>query len=158
MYKVAELFTGTGAFSLAFKRVDSRKFKTVFANDFEPTSKDMFDANNDIKLTCEDLATIQTKAIPSMDILTAGFPCQPFSIAGMQNGFNDPRSNIFWKIVEILRVHQPRIAILENVKNLQAHDKGNTFQIIMNSLQDAGYYIKYQVLNTCKYTIIFYNM
>ena len=80
--------------------------------------------------------------------------CQPFSIAGMQNGFDDARSNVFWKIVEILKHHRPRIAILENVKNLQSHDKGNTFKTISTSLEGEGYKIKYKILNTCTYTDI----
>jgi DNA (cytosine-5)-methyltransferase 1 len=154
MLRVAELFTGTGAFSLAFKNVSTDKFKVVYANDFEPSSKTIFDANNDIVLDCKDLNEVKKEDIPEMDILTAGFPCQPFSVAGKRNGFNDPRSNVFWKIIEILNHHKPRLAILENVKNLQSHDKGNTFETISNALRAEGYYVKYKVLNTCNYTNI----
>lgn len=155
MYKVAELFTGTGAFSLAFKTVDNNKFSIVYANDLEPSSKTVFDANNnDISLECKDFTQVNVNDIPSMDILTAGFPCQPFSIAGMQNGFDDPRSNVFWKIIEVLRHHRPRIAILENVKNLQSHDKGNTFTTIKNSLENEGYHFHFKVLNTANYSTI----
>lgn len=64
--------------------------------------------------------------IPIHDLLCAGFPCQSFSIAGRKEGFEDPRSNVFWKIIEILKFHKPNIVILENVKNLISHDSGNT--------------------------------
>lgn len=153
MYKVAELFTGTGAFSLAFKLVDETKYQTIYANDFEPSSKKIFDANHtEVSLDCRDLTQVDSKEIPSMDILTSGFPCQPFSIAGMQQGFDDPRANVFWKIIEVVRHHKPRIVILENVKNLQSHDKGNTFVTIQNSLEREGYQIKHKILNTAVYS------
>lgn len=155
MYRIAELFTGTGAFSLAFKNVDHEKYKIVYANDFEPSSKIIFDANNsELKLDCRDLTNIDVEEITDIDILTAGFPCQPFSIAGMQNGFDDPRSNVFWKIIAVLQRHRPRLAILENVKNLTSHDKGNTFKTIKKTLQNEGYNIKYKVLNTATYSNI----
>lgn len=144
VFRVAELFTGTCAFSLAFHSIDPNKYNVVYANDFEPSSKAIYDENNEEKLHCADL----------MDILTAGFPCQPFSIAGKQDGFNDQRSNVFWKIIDILDYHKPRIAILENVKNLQSHDHGNTFEIIVGTLEFLGYHLKYQIMNTCKVTKI----
>lgn len=153
-HKVVELFTGTGAFSLAFHSVDNAKFETVYANDFEPSSKIIFDANNTLELHCADLMTIEPNSIPAMDILTCGFPCQPFSIAGRQEGFHDKRSNVFWKILEVLDLHRPRIAILENVKNLEKHDHGTTFEIIAGSLEELGYHIKHAILNTCKITTI----
>jgi DNA (cytosine-5)-methyltransferase 1 len=84
--------------------------------------------------------------------LTAGFPCQPFSIAGMQKGFDDERSNVFWKILSIIKSTSPDIVILENVKNLQRHDDGNTFNIIIENLENLEYNIKYSILNTCKLT------
>ena len=80
--------------------------------------------------------------------------CQPFSIAGKQKGFEDKRSNVFHKIVKILEHHKPRFVILENVKNLKGHDKGNTFKVICEKLTNCGYKIKHQILNTCKVTNI----
>jgi DNA (cytosine-5)-methyltransferase 1 len=147
MYRVAELFAGTGAFSLAFRRVDNSKYKIVYANDIEP--RKIFDENNlETLLDCRDLTTVNVDEIPEMDILTCGFPCQPFSIAGKQNGFDDPRSNVFWKIIEVLRKHKPRLAVLENVKNLTSHDKGHTFNVIKENLENESYQLKYKVLNT----------
>lgn len=80
--------------------------------------------------------------------------CQAFSIAGERKGFDDERSNVFWKITNILEFHKPRIIILENVKNLLSHDKGNTFKIIKDNLENIGYHIKYDILDTCKITNI----
>ena len=78
-------------------------------------------------MTKKNLIDINDTDIPASDILTAGFPCQPFSIAGMQKGFDDERSNVFWKILSIIKNNSPNIVILENVKNLQSHDNGKTF-------------------------------
>lgn len=78
--------------------------------------------------------------------------CQPFSIAGKQAGFEDKRSNVFWKILEILDRHTPQAVILENVKNLLSHDDGNTFQVIKDSLESRGYHLRYKVLDTAEIT------
>ena len=80
--------------------------------------------------------------------------CQPFSIAGRQEGFQDKRSNVFWKILEIIDYHNPRFVVLENVKNLLSHDKGKTFEIIRTKLVEKGYYICYEVLNTSDVTVV----
>ncbi len=147
-----DLFAGTGAFSYIFDKTG--KVKTIFANDLLDSSKEIFDLNNDIKLTKDNLLEIDIKDIPKADIITGGFPCQPFSIAGNQKGFNDERSNVFWKILSIIKNSEPKIVILENVKNLQTHDNGNTFKIIKDEIEKLGYYIKYAILNTCKLTEI----
>ena len=78
--------------------------------------------------------------------------CQPFSIAGKQEGFNDVRSNVFWKILEIIDHHEPRAIILENVKNLVSHDEGRTFKTIISNLESRGYHIRTRVLNTAEIT------
>jgi DNA (cytosine-5)-methyltransferase 1 len=151
--KFIDLFAGTGAFSLALEK--NNKFKCVFANDMMKYSKKIYELNNpNKKFTLQDLNTINVTDIPSHNLLCGGFPCQPFSIAGEKKGFNDERSNVFWKIVEILEKHNPEIIILENVKNLKSHDKGNTYIIIENKLQEIGYNIKTSVLDTNKITNI----
>ena len=122
IYKMVDLCAGTGAFSLAFEKTG--KVNTIFSNDFEKNSKIIYDENFKLKLTLKDIHDIDVKKdIVSFDILTAGFPCQPFSIAGEKQGFDDPRSNVFFKILEIMKIHKPIIFILENVKNLQSHDE-----------------------------------
>lgn len=147
---LVDLFAGTGAFSYSFHKTN--RVKTVFANDILESSRDIFNLNNVVELTLKNLCEIPDTDIPKSDILTAGFPCQPFSIAGNKKGFNDERSNVFWKILSIIKTNSPSIVILENVKNLQSHDKGNTFKIIIENLEKLNYSIKYSVLNTCKIT------
>jgi DNA (cytosine-5)-methyltransferase 1 len=145
-----DLFSGTGAFSLAFH--NTGKVRTIFANDMLDSSEQIFNLNNKIKLMNKNLNEIDDSSFPKCQILTAGFPCQPFSIAGMQKGFDDERSNVFWKILSIIKSTSPDIVILENVKNLQRHDDGNTFNIIIENLENLEYNIKYSILNTCKLT------
>jgi DNA (cytosine-5)-methyltransferase 1 len=149
-YTLVDLFCGTGAFSYAFHQ--TTKVNTIFANDMLDSSEQIFNLNNDIKLTKKNLTDIEDIDIPKSDILTAGFPCQPFSIAGMQKGFDDERSNVFWKILSIIKYNSPKIVILENVKNLQSHDNGKTFKFIIENLENLNYHIKYSVLNTSKIT------
>lgn len=147
---MVDLFAGTGAFTLAFQ--ETNKVNVVFANDMVEHSKTIYDFNFRHKLTLGDLNDIEVTTIPTHDILTGGFPCQPFSIAGHQEGFNDSRSNVFWKILEIIEYHQPKCVVLENVKNLVSHDNGNTFATIKQQLEDRGYHICCKVLNTAKIT------
>jgi DNA (cytosine-5)-methyltransferase 1 len=146
--KMIDLFAGTGAFSYAFH--STNKVETIFANDLLESSEEIYNLNNTTKLTKEDLNKINENNIPKFDILTGGFPCQPFSIAGMQKGFEDERSNVFWKILSIIKKHEPNIVVLENVKNLQSHDNGNTFKIIIENLTKLNYNIKHRIINTCK--------
>jgi DNA (cytosine-5)-methyltransferase 1 len=145
-----DLFSGTGAFTYAFE--NTKKVKCVFSNDMVEWSKEIYDSNFDHKLTLGNLNDIDVNDIPSHDILTGGFPCQPFSIAGKQQGFDDERSNVFWKILAIIDKHSPSFVILENVKNLLSHDEGNTFETIQNNLSIRGYHIRYKVLNTSDIT------
>lgn len=147
-YKLAEFFAGTGSFSLGFENIG--KFETIYANDIEPSSKKIYDLNFKVPLTLGDINIIQNSEIPKMDIITAGFSCQAFSIQGKQLGFNDPRSEVFWKLIDIIKYHKPKIFVIENVKNLLSHDSGNTIRIILNSLKVMNYWIKYSVLNTCE--------
>jgi DNA (cytosine-5)-methyltransferase 1 len=151
--KFIDLFAGTGGFSLAIEKYD--RFQCVFANDMIKSSQDIYQLNNpNIKYILQDLNTIQLETIPNHDILCGGFPCQPFSIAGQRKGFDDNRSNVFWKILDIIKYRKPNIVILENVKNLKSHDKGNTFKVIETKLSELGYYIKHAILDTCKITNI----
>jgi DNA (cytosine-5)-methyltransferase 1 len=145
-----DLFAGTGAFTRAFE--NTGKVKCVFSNDMVEWSKQIYDANFDHKLTLNDLNKIAVESIPKHNILTGGFPCQPFSIAGKQEGFQDERANVFWKILEIIDYHKPEYIILENVKNLVSHDEGKTFETIKQNLLDRNYHIKYKVLNTSEIT------
>lgn len=148
--RMIDLFAGTGAFTHAFQ--STGKVTCVFANDMVNSSKQIYDLNFEHKLSLQDLNNVDVTTIPSHDILSGGFPCQPFSIAGNQEGFADVRSNVFWKILEIIDHHLPKCVILENVKNLLCHDNGNTFKTIKANLEKRGYHIRYKVLNTAKIT------
>lgn len=151
LLRLVDLFAGTGAFSLAFE--ETGNVQVVFANDFSAAAKNIYDANLGHPLTLRDLNEIAVTDIPGHDILTAGFPCQPFSIAGEQSGFDDPRSNVFWKILEIIDHHQPRCVVLENVKNILTHDNRRTFRIICDALRERQYLsIQHRILDTAKHS------
>lgn len=145
-----DLFAGTGAFTLAFQSTNA--VNIVFGNDMVQHSKNIYDENFNHKLTLKDLNEVKVEDIPPHDILTGGFPCQPFSIAGLQEGFKDERSNVFWKILSIIDHHQPKCVILENVKNIVSHDEKRTFNTIKSNLEKRGYNICYKVLNTADIT------
>jgi DNA (cytosine-5)-methyltransferase 1 len=154
-YKIIDLFAGTGAFSHIFLNIDSNKYECVFANDFDKNSEKIYKLNHpEVNFKLEDLNKISIEDIPNHNILCGGFPCQPFSIAGEKKGFNDIRSNVFWKLCEIIKNKNPEILILENVKNLKSHDNGNTYKIIEDNLKKNGYYIKSAILDTSKITNI----
>jgi len=146
--KTIDLFAGIGGIRMAF---DNAGFKTVFSNDFDKTCKATYDLNfDDPKLLVEDIWKLEIKNLPEFDILLGGFPCQAFSIAGYRKGFEDEtgRGNLFFRIAEILEERKPVAFLLENVKNLKGHDKGKTFKIIKKTLEDLGYHIKVEVLNS----------
>ena len=149
-YTLVDLFCGTGAFSYAFDKTG--QVDTIFANDILDSAEEIFNLNHGVRLTKKNLIDIPDTDIPVSDILTAGFPCQPFSIAGMQKGFDDERSNVFWKILSIIKHNIPNVVILENVKNLQSHDDGKTFKVIIENLEKLNYHIQYSILNTSKIT------
>jgi DNA (cytosine-5)-methyltransferase 1 len=150
MLKMIDLFAGTGAFTNAFQ--NTGKVQCVFANDMVKWSKTIYDENFKHKLTLGDLHDLEVESIPPHDILTGGFPCQPFSIAGLREGFDDERSNVFWKILEIIDHHNPSCVILENVKNLLTHDEGRTFETIRVNFTDRGYHLHWKVLDTAEIT------
>ncbi len=149
-YKTVDLFAGIGGIRLGFENAG---FKTVFANDFDKHCKVTYDANfENPQLVVEDIKKIKTSDLPEFDFLLGGFPCQAFSIAGYQKGFNDERGNLFFEIARILDEAKPIGFMLENVKNLQGHDHGNTFRVISETVQKLGYHMKHAVLNTKDYS------
>lgn len=155
--RILELFSGTGGFTLA-SELSKSKYTTVLANDIDEKAGEIYSLNFPyIPMLTNDIHNINCSELPPHDILTAGFPCQPFSVAGQQKGFSDSRSNVWWKIIEIMEHFRPRFAIFENVKNLLSHAKGNTFKIIEQSLIDIKYNIKYKIYNTSKITGIPHN-
>lgn len=148
-YTVMSLFAGVGGICKGFKRAGAN---IIWANEIDKFACETYRLNmNTTELVEGDIHCIESNNIPDIDILTAGFPCQAFSIAGYQKGFKDDRGNLFFETLRMINAKKPKAFLLENVKNLISHDKGKTFQIILKALRQNGYYIKYKVLNSIDY-------
>src|SRR5690606_18180231 len=124
--RFVDLFAGLGGFHLALAKLGH---ECVFASELMPELRSLYKTNHGIECAGDiNLVDIE-RDIPTHDILCAGFPCQPFSQAGAQLGLNDPKNgNLFYKIMEILELHEPEYVFLENVPNLRGHDDGNTWK------------------------------
>ena len=155
--KFIDLFAGIGGIKIGFENAG---FQCVFSNDFDENAKITFDLNfseifeTEKQMVLGDIHNITASKIPDFDILCGGFPCQPFSIAGYKQGFKDEngRGNLFFDIVRILKAKKPTAFLLENVKNIKTHDKGNTIKVILEKLEkELGYFVKVKVLNTMEY-------
>jgi DNA (cytosine-5)-methyltransferase 1 len=151
-FKFIDLFAGIGGIRLAFQRNGG---KCVFSSEWDPFAKKTYEANFG-EIPFGDITKIHASEIPDHDILLGGFPCQPFSIAGVskknalgkKHGFLDEtQGTLFFDIARILEHKRPKAFMLENVKNLVSHDKGNTFRVIKKTLTELGYTIHYDVLN-----------
>ena len=138
--KFIDLFCGIGGFRYAFERAGG---ECVFSSDWNEMAQITYEANHGER-PHGDIHTVAVADIPAHDILCAGFPCQPFSIAGVskklslgkKHGFEDKeQGNLFFDIEAIINYHQPAAFVLENVKNLRSHDQGRTFQIIREKLE-----------------------
>ncbi len=140
-----DLFAGIGGFHSALK---NSRTKCVFASEIDKHASLVYEKNHKIK-PFGDITKINAKDIPAHDILCAGFPCQAFSIAGYQKGFEDTRGTLFFDVARIVKHHKPKVVFLENVKNLVSHDKGRTFSVILETLRnELGYEVYYQILNS----------
>jgi len=151
LLRTIDLFAGIGGIRLGFEKAG---FKTVFSNDYESQCEATYNLNfPDSKLVVEDIRKIGIDDLPEFDFLLGGFPCQAFSIAGYRHGFKDKkgRGNLFFDIARIIEARKPTGFLLENVKNIQGHDKGKTFRIIKETLENLGYHTKAKVLNSMKY-------
>ncbi|MGN6879861.1 DNA cytosine methyltransferase [Neisseria sp. P0020.S005] len=144
MYKTIDLFSGIGGIRLGFER---HGCTNVFSSEWDRYARQMYEVNFGEK-PFGDINDIDPSDIPDHDILLAGFPCQPFSIAGKGLGFEDTRGTLFFNIAEILKNKQPKAFLLENVKRLTTHDSGRTFRIILETLKQLGYTVYFKVLNT----------
>jgi DNA-cytosine methyltransferase len=148
-----DLFCGIGGFRYAFERAGCQ---CVFSSDWNEQARITYEANHGEK-PHGDIHTVAVADIPAHDILCAGFPCQPFSIAGVskklslgkKHGFEDKeQGNLFFTLADIIAYHRPPEFVLENVKNLRSHDQGRTFQVIHDTLTKAlGYTVYYQVID-----------
>jgi len=151
-FKFIDLFAGIGGMRLAFQNLGG---KSVFSSEIDKSACITYETNFG-EIPFGDITKIDAKDIPDHDVLIAGFPCQPFSIAGVskknalgrEHGFKDlTQGTLFFDIVRILEEKKPKAFLLENVKNLVSHDKGNTFKIIKEALKEIGYSIHYKVLD-----------
>lgn len=150
--KFIDLFAGIGGFHQA---LSNKGAECVFASEIDDKCRETYQKNfhlispnlfqND--LFAGDITQINPNIIPNHDILCAGFPCQPFSISGKQKGFDDTRGTLFFNVLEIIQIKQPKVVLLENVKHLVHHDNGNTLKVIINELEKLHYKVRWQILN-----------
>ncbi len=149
--KVCSLFCGIGGIDLAFEKAGH---EIVWANDNNKFACMTYRHNfPNTTLIEADIRSVDKSSIPDCDIVTAGFPCQPFSVCGKKKGFNDERGNLFFEVGKVIDAKQPQIVFLENVANLTEHDNGKTFNVIYNELAGRGYYIRYIIADACDYGI-----
>ena len=158
-YTFIDLFAGIGGFHIAFHNLGS---KCVFASEWDEPARKTYE-HNFRKIQPElfneglfsggenrfvgDITKVNKKSIPDFDILTGGFPCQPFSQAGYKKGFDDTRGTLFYDIAEIIRVKKPKAFFLENVRHLYKHDNGKTFETIKKVLtEDLGYSLYHYIV------------
>lgn len=145
-----DLFAGIGGIRLGFESVGGR---CVFSSEFDEDACKTYEANFG-EHPSGDITKINAEDIPDFDILLGGFPCQAFSIIGKKEGFaNETCGTLFFDIERILRAKHPRAFMLENVRNLTAHDGGNTFKVIREHLEALGYTVYAKVLNALDYGV-----
>jgi len=149
-YKFIDLFSGIGGFRLAFEDLGC---KCVFSSDIDKFANQTYKKNfGDEPHT--DITKVKKEDIPSFDILLAGFPCQPFSYAGQNQGFEDKtRGTLFFDIVRIIKHHRPKMFLLENVKGLKSHKKGETLQVIESTLRNLDYDIHWEIIDSLKFGV-----
>lgn len=138
-----DLFSGIGGFRIGFEKAGFECLMSSEINDYCKTTYQ----NNFAEIPLSDITKIPLADIPDHDVLTAGFPCQPFSICGKKKGFEDTRGTLFFYICEIINAKKPKVVLLENVKHLIHHDSGNTLSVILNSLEELGYFVNFKLLN-----------
>lgn len=148
-YRICSLFAGAGGIDIAFEQAGCT---TVWANENDRDACLTYHLNfPDVLLDRRDIRKVPASEIPEFDILAGGFPCQPFSAAGREEGFQDKRGNLFFEICRIMDSGKPQAFFLENVANLETHDHGNTFNIIREQLTSRGYYLRYLVADAQDY-------
>ena len=146
-YKSIDLFAGIGGIRIGFEQAFGSKIKTVFVSEWDGKAQETYAANHGTSVPIAgDITQINPKDIPDCDILMGGFPCQPFSQAGLQKGFYDTRGTLFFNIEKIIEEKRPKVFFLENVKRLRTHDHGNTFNVIKTHLEKLDYTVDSAVL------------
>ncbi len=150
-FKVASMFAGVGGIDLAFRQAG---FEIVWANEIDKYACRTYRLNFSENILVEgDIQAVSTSDIPDFDVLIAGFPCQAFSSVGLLKGFEDPRGNLFFETARVIAAKRPKLVFFENVANLLKHDGGNTFNTISQTINELGYFMKYNVMNASDYGI-----
>lgn len=147
--RMADLFGGLGSNRIAGETLG---VETVFSSEIDPVARMVYRIAHG-EWPSGDITKIPSADIPDHDILTGGFPCQSFSLAGSLGGFDDKRGQLFFEIVRILKAKRPAMFLLENVKNLVSMKDGEILSVILKALKSAGYVVQYQVLNSAMYSI-----
>ena len=142
-FTFVDIFAGIGGFHQAAAAFGG---KCLFACEIDPHAQRAYKSNYGIA-PYSDITTLDASSVPDHDLLLAGFPCQAFSICGNMRGFDDARGTLFFDVVRILKEKLPKIFVLENVKQLSTHDKGQTLKIILKALEKLGYKTYWRVLN-----------
>lgn len=143
--KYCSLFSGIGGFDLALDRLGH---ECVYANDFDKYAGQIYNSRFNRKIDTRDIRLVKTDELPDFDLLVGGFPCQAFSIAGKRLGFEDTRGTLFFEIARIIKDKRPKYFLLENVKGLLNHNRGETFQTILATINELGYESEWQILNS----------
>jgi DNA (cytosine-5)-methyltransferase 1 len=148
--KVVSLFSGAGGLDLGFIRAGH---EIVWANDNFPDAVKTYRKNIGNHIVCEDISKIPSNQIPDHDILIGGFPCQGFSVANSKRGENDERNKLYLELLRVLVDKQPKFFLAENVKGILSLMKGVIFEMIISDFENAGYRLKYKVLNAANYGV-----
>ena len=142
-FTFVDLFAGIGGIRIPFTELGG---KCVFSSEWDKAAQISYSYNFG-EVPFGDITKINSDSIPKHDVLLAGFPCQAFSIIGKMKGFADTRGTMFFEFARILQHHQPKAILLENVKQLVSHDGGKTFKVILDTLAELGYSVKWKILN-----------
>lgn len=145
--RYAEFCTGVGGFRIGIE-ASSLTAIPIYANEINSACAKTYERNFGRAFDSSDLLALQPENLPDFEMMCAGFPCQPFSIAGKTLGFDDSRGNIFFKLVQIVQAKRPQIVFLENVANLVNHDGGRTYATVVSRLENVGYNVFSKVLNS----------
>jgi len=146
MYRAIDLFAGIGGIRLGFEKAFGENIEFVFSSEIDKYARATYEANFG-EIPHGDITQIDETDIPPHDILLAGFPCQAFSIAGKRLGFEDTRGTLFFEVARIIKHHKPKIVFLENVKGFVNHDRGNTFKVVKETLEELGYRVFSKIFN-----------
>jgi DNA (cytosine-5)-methyltransferase 1 len=138
-----DLFAGVGGIRIGFESIGG---KCVFSSEWDKFAAKTYEANFG-HLPAGDITKVAESEIPKHDVLLGGFPCQPFSNAGLKLGFEDTRGTLFFDVARIISAKKPSVVLLENVKGFLSHDKGNTFRVVKRTLEELGYVVHAKVLN-----------